>query len=167
MSGFCEAVMDEHSPTMECIVFVGIQGSGKSAFFKERFADTHLRINLDMLKTRHREAAFFQLCLESGMRCVIDNTNPTAKDRANYITLAKARGFDVTGYWFDVPVKDALGRNHARADGHKIPVPGLLRTAKILEPPAHAEGFDRLFRVQLQNGNFLVEPLTETTSSRE
>src|SRR5688572_1609072 len=81
LSGFCEVGTDEHFPTMECIVFVGIQGSGKSAFFKERFADTHLRINLDMLKTRHREAAFFQLCLETGMRCVIDNTNPTAKER--------------------------------------------------------------------------------------
>ena len=101
------------------------------------------------------------------MRCVIDNTNPTAKDRANYITLAKARGFDVAGYWFDVPVKEALARNHARAGGHKIPVPGLLRTAKILERPALAEGFDRLFRVQLQKEAFLVEPLTEETSSPE
>jgi predicted kinase len=146
---------------MECILFVGVQGSAKSAFFKERFADTHIRINLDMLKTRHREAAFFRLCLETGMPCVIDNTNPTAADRSNYITQAKTRQFQVTGFWFDVPVKDALARNNARVDGRRIPVPGVLRTAKILERPVFSEGFDRLFRVRLEDGSFVVEALAE------
>ena len=146
---------------MECILFVGVQGSGKSAFFKERFADTHIRINLDMLKTRHREAAFFRLCLETGMPCVIDNTNPTAADRSNYITQAKTRQFQVAGFWFDVPVKDALARNNARVDGRRIPVPGVLRTAKILERPVFSEGFDRLFRVRLEDGSFVVEALAD------
>ena len=40
---------------MEGVIFVGIQASGKSTFYRERFFDTHLRINLDMLKTRNRE----------------------------------------------------------------------------------------------------------------
>jgi predicted kinase len=35
---------------MEAVIFVGIQGSGKSTFYNERFVDTHIRINLDMLK---------------------------------------------------------------------------------------------------------------------
>ena len=39
----------------ECIIFVGIQGSGKSTFYKENFFKTHVRINLDMLKSRNRE----------------------------------------------------------------------------------------------------------------
>jgi transcriptional regulator with XRE-family HTH domain len=39
-------------PVVEAIIFVGIQASGKSTFYRERFFDTHLRINLDMLKTR-------------------------------------------------------------------------------------------------------------------
>jgi predicted kinase len=146
---------------MECIIFVGIQGSGKSAFFKERFADTHIRINLDMLKTRHREAAFFQLCLESGMPCVVDNTNPTSADRAPYIAQAKARRFAVAAYWFDVPVKEALARNHARPEGQKIPVPGVLRTAKILQRPMLSEGFNRMFRVRPAEGKFVVEVLED------
>jgi predicted kinase len=39
---------------MQLVILIGIQGSGKSSFFKERFVDTHIRINLDMLKTRRR-----------------------------------------------------------------------------------------------------------------
>ena len=40
---------------MEIILFIGIQATGKSSFFRERFFRTHVRVNLDMLKTRHRE----------------------------------------------------------------------------------------------------------------
>ena len=40
---------------MEAVILIGIQGAGKSTFYKDRFFNTHVRINLDMLKTRHRE----------------------------------------------------------------------------------------------------------------
>ena len=40
---------------MEAVVFMGIQGSGKSSFFRERFFSTHFHISLDLLKTRNRE----------------------------------------------------------------------------------------------------------------
>ena len=143
---------------MECVLFIGLQGSGKSAFFKERFSDTHVRITLDMLKTRTREARFFELCLETGQRCVIDNTNPERAERARYLGAAKARGFKVVGYWFDVPVKDALARNAARPEKQRVPVPGVLRTAKIMQPPQRADGFDELFRAQIVEGRFVVEP---------
>lgn len=53
---------EQNSP-MEVIILIGIQGSGKSSFYKARFADTHVRINLDMLKTRHREKLFFDACV--------------------------------------------------------------------------------------------------------
>jgi predicted kinase len=146
---------------MECVVFTGIQGTGKSAFFKDRFADTHVRINRDMLKTRGREARFFELCLDTGQRCVIDNTNPTIADRARYIAPARARSFAIIGYWFDVPVKEALARNAARPVGQRVPVPGVYRAAKLLERPQRAEGFDALFRVQIVESRFVVEPLSE------
>lgn len=144
---------------MECVLFIGVQGSGKSAFFKERFADTHVRINLDMLKTRTRETRFFELCLETSQRCVIDNTNPRREDRARYIAAAHARGFAIAAYWFDVPVKDAVARNAARPVAQRVPVPGLYRTAKLLQPPTRAEGIDALFRVRIVEGRFVVEPL--------
>ena len=39
---------------MEMILLVGAPGAGKSTFAR-RFHDSHLRINLDMLRTCHRE----------------------------------------------------------------------------------------------------------------
>ena len=132
---------------MECVVFIGLQGSGKSADFKARFADTHMRINRDMLKTKSRETRFFELCLETGQPCVVDNTNATLEERARFIRPAQARGFRVVGYWFDVPVKVAVARNAARTDRQRIPVVGIFATAKRFQPPTLAEGFAELFRV--------------------
>jgi predicted kinase len=34
---------------METVILIGIQGSGKSTFYRERFFDTLVRINLDLL----------------------------------------------------------------------------------------------------------------------
>ena len=42
--------------TMELALFIGIQATGKSSFYKERFYRTHVRVNYDMVKTRDREA---------------------------------------------------------------------------------------------------------------
>jgi hypothetical protein len=44
---------------MERILFIGIQVMEKSTFYRERFFRTHVRVNLDMLGTRHREEWLF------------------------------------------------------------------------------------------------------------
>lgn len=33
---------------MQAVIFVGLQGAGKTTFYKERFFATHLRLSLDM-----------------------------------------------------------------------------------------------------------------------
>ena len=80
---------------MQLIIFTGVQASGKSSFYLLNLAHSHLRINLDMLKTRHRENMIFEACLASKTKMVIDNTNPTKADRARYIQRAKDAGFEV------------------------------------------------------------------------
>ena len=40
---------------METVILVGIPGSGKTTFYRERFFETHVRISLDMLRMRDRE----------------------------------------------------------------------------------------------------------------
>ena len=92
---------------MEAVIFIGIQGSGKSTFYKERFVDTHIRINLDMLKTRHREQYLVNACIVAKQAFVVDNTNPTRADRSRYIEPAKAAGFKVIGYYFQPRSKPA------------------------------------------------------------
>lgn len=74
---------------MELIIFIGVQGAGKSTFYSNYFFHTHLRINLDMLKTKHREKLLIQACLDAKQPFVIDKTNPAYEDRQAYIDLAK------------------------------------------------------------------------------
>jgi predicted kinase len=144
---------------MQAVIFTGIQGSGKSTFYRERLFETHVRISMDLLKTRNREQAFLQLCLNTKQPFVVDNTNPRAADRARYIVLARQSGFRVTGYFFDVNLRTALGRNKSRSGRAVIPVPGVIGTWKRQEPPSMAEGFDELYRVSVDNtGQVLVEP---------
>ncbi|NHZ34831.1 hypothetical protein [Massilia rubra] len=70
---------------MEAIIFVGLQASGKSNFYKNNYFNTHLRISNDLLKTKYREKKLLDICLETSMPFVVDNTNPTREVRAKYI----------------------------------------------------------------------------------
>ena len=87
---------------MEAIIFIGIQAAGKSTFFQQRFFNTHVRINMDMLRTRNRERVLLAACLEAKQPFVIDNTNLTRQGRAGYISQAKAAGFSVAWYYFKI-----------------------------------------------------------------
>lgn len=143
---------------MEAVIFVGIQATGKSTFYHHRFGRTHLRINLDMLKTRHREQQFLSTCLDTRQRFVVDNTNPTPADRQRYIQPAQAQGFSITGYYFESKLADALIRNCDRTPDQQISDKGIRGTASRLILPAYDEGFDQLFYVRiLPHQKFAVE----------
>jgi predicted kinase len=147
---------------VEGVIFVGIQASGKSTFYRERFFDTHLRINLDMLKTRNREQILLRACIEAKQPFVIDNTNPSAEERARYIRPARSAGFRVLGYYFDVQIKEALTRNNERTGKDHIPEKGIFGTKKRLRVPDLEEGFDLLYRVRIdEEGRFVVEEWLE------
>jgi len=143
---------------MEAILFVGIQAAGKSTFYARGFFKTHIRLNLDMLHTRHREAILLNACLEAKQPFVIDNTNPTIIDWARYVIPASAYHFRVIGYYFQTSVQAALRRNVNRSAGERIPDKGLLGTYKRLQVPTLKEGFDQLFYVHLTDaGEFLMK----------
>jgi predicted ABC-type ATPase len=143
---------------MEAVIFTGVQGSGKTTFYQQRFLNTHVRISMDLLKTRHRERMFLNACLSTGQRFVVDNTNPRAADRAEYILAARAAGFRVVSCYFETSLKAALARNARRGGRAVIPVPGVIGTFKRIEAPSSAEGFDELLVVSIgQNGDFHVE----------
>lgn len=147
---------------MEAIIFTGIQASGKSSFYRECFFDTHLRINLDMLKTRHREDLLLRACIEAKQPFVVDNTNPSAEERVRYIEAARAGGFRVTGYYFRSSVKEALARNARRTGKTRIPEKGIFGTYKRLQVPNLEEGFSLLYHVHIdETGRFVVEEQPE------
>ena len=140
---------------MEAVVFVGLQASGKSSFYKERFFSTHVRISLDLLRTRNRERRLLTMCLETQQPFVIDNTNPTRAERAKYIDAAKSANYSVVGYYFRSKAEECLARNQQRAD--QVSDVGILSTAKKLELPTLEEGFDTLKYVRLTEAGFVVE----------
>ena len=128
----------------EAVIFVGLQGSGKTTYFEKHFAGTHAHVSRDIQKSAERAAAFAGECLRSGRSFVVDDTNATRAARAPYIREAKGAGFRVLCYFFYTPVRTAIGRNNHRKDKKPIPVPAILRTAKRLEPPSVEEGFDEI-----------------------
>jgi predicted kinase len=143
---------------MEAVILVGIQAAGKSTFYRERFFTSHLRVSLDLLRTRHRERALLTWCIQHRQPFVIDNTNPTVAERAVYITPAKAAGFRVVGYVFAPDVPASIARNAARPEAERVPAKAIGATRKRLEWPQYAEGFDELHYVEaIPGGGFQSE----------
>lgn len=143
---------------MEAVIFVGIQGAGKSTFFKKRFFDSHIRINLDMLRTKNREKLIFEACLKAKQNFVIDKTNLTRDAREKYISEAKRFDFKIVGYYFQTDLKQTIERNNQRTGKAKIPEKGIFSAFKRLQIPKFEEGFDELFYVSINDENdFVVE----------
>lgn len=141
---------------MEFIIFIGLPGCGKSSFYKERFFNTHMRVSLDMLRTRNREARLMEFCFTTKFPLVIDNTNVKAADRKQYIELAQLHGYKITGYYFKTDVKACLERNNLREGKAKVPASGFYSKLKQLQQPSFEEGFDQLYHVSLEREGFVV-----------
>jgi predicted kinase len=145
---------------MDLIVFIGLQGAGKSSFFRERFVATHAHVSKDLWpKARHRERRQRRLITEAlaaGRSVVVDNTNPSAEVRAPLIELGKRHGAHVVGYYFESNVQECLERNAKREGAARVPEVGFFATLKQLQRPSLAEGFDALFHVRLAPGGGFV-----------
>jgi predicted kinase len=132
----------------ELIVFVGIQGSGKSTYYRAHLAATHVHVSKDlMLNARDRDAKQHQLvvaALKAGQSVVVDNTSPTPAVREPLIRVGKAHGARVVAYYFATPVKDAVARNRGREGKARVPDVAIFVTAKKLVPPTLEEGFDEV-----------------------
>jgi len=143
---------------MEMVLFIGIQATGKSSFYLERFFRTHIRISGDMLKTKRRKELLVRACLEGKTPFVVDKMNLTRANRAAYIGPAKEAGFRICGYVFDSDLAAAIQRNARRNSTERIPEPGLRRANKTFEMPFFSEGFDQLFLVRMDGRDgFRVE----------
>jgi len=141
---------------MECVILIGLPASGKSTFFRERFAGTHDHVSKDLLRNnrqpQRRQDQLIAASLASGRSVVVDNTNPTVAARAPVIALARRHGAEVTGYFFVTEAGDALRRNRAREGRERVPDVAIFTVRKRLEPPTIAEGFDRLYSVRMNEG---------------
>lgn len=130
---------------MEAIILCGPQGAGKSTFCRERYWDSHVRINYDMLRTRRREAILLAACIEARQPFVVDATNPAALDRARYLLPAASAGFRLVGIEFRVATETALVRNAGRMGRARVPDKAVWATARKMESLSFAEGFDEIW----------------------
>lgn len=143
---------------MEAVILIGIPASGKTTFYLRRFFRTHVRINLDMLRTRRREKILTLACVEAKQKFVSDNTNRTPEIRALSIAPAKAAGFEIIGYYFPVQVTEAIQRNARRPPEDRVPAPAIGGAHKALILPTYSEGFDQLYSVTTdEQGEYLIQ----------
>ena len=141
---------------MELVILIGIQASGKSTFYKERFFNTHMRISMDLLNTRNKEQKFLDMCFSIQQRIVIDNTNPTKHERGKYIQMAKENNYRITGYYFQSKLENSIKRNKERKGKERIPDIGIKATYSKLELPTFDEDFDELYYVEINDNNFKI-----------
>jgi predicted kinase len=151
---------------MELVLFIGLQGSGKSSFYRERFAATHVHVSKDLWpNARKREARQRRLiaqALAEGRSVVVDNTNPLVEERAPLIALGRERGARVVGYAFESDLEVCLARNAGRVGRARVPDKALHITWRKLRWPSYAEGFDALFHVRVDpEGGFHVREWRE------
>jgi predicted kinase len=151
---------------MEVVLLVGLQGSGKSTFYRAHYAATHVLVSKDCFRNnrrpQRRQMQLIEEALKEGCSVVVDNTNPTVEDRAPIITLARSYGARVVGFFLDSCLGDCRERNARRAGRERVPDKALYITLNRLRKPRLTEGFDQLYQVRLTpEGRFIVDALEE------
>lgn len=148
---------------LELVILMGLPAAGKTTFFRERFASSHVHVSKDLFPNNRRPArrqeVLIDQALGAGRSVVVDNTNVTLQDRADLIAAARRHGARVIGYFFESSTRESVARNAARTGRARIPNVGIFAAAKRLAPPSRAEGFDELYRVRtVVGGGFEIAP---------
>ena len=167
---------------VELVVFVGIQASGKTTYYRRHLAESHAHVSLDTWRgkgnVRAKERAAIMAALAAAADSagatrgvVVDNTNVTAAARRRYGTYAadfarqagcRAR---LVAYFFDADLPGCLARNQQRPPPDQVPPPApyfvppaaIAAFAQRLEPPEFDEGFERIVRVRVAGEDFQTE----------
>src|SRR5262249_6287881 len=151
---------------LELVILIGLQASGKTSFFHERFAGSHMHVSKDLSpNARDRERKQQRLLRETlgaGRSIVLDNTNPSRQTRAGAIAIARSLDVKVIGFYFESRLAVCVERNNKRAGKAKVPEVALRATASRLERPTLGEGFAELWYVSIGPDGFVVEPWTQT-----
>lgn len=146
-------------PPAELAILVGLPGAGKTSFVRARLSG-HVHVSKDLMgSTRDRNTRQLTLVIQAlaGRRSVVvDNTNLKMADRAPLIAAAHVAGVNAVGYFFDATAKECLARNRTREGKARVPDVAIHVARARLEPPTREEGFDALYVVRAEGGEFEI-----------
>ena len=167
--------------SVELILFVGVQASGKTTFYRRRMQASHIHVSLDNWRGKGNVRGREERAIRAGLAAaaqsggavrgvVVDNTNTARQTRARYFEMARAftasTGCPVRAiaYWFDCPLPECLARNADRpmkspaGQPYFVPAEVIASFSEMLEPPGRGEGFDEIWRIRpAPQREFLVE----------
>jgi predicted kinase len=137
--------------SLECAILVGLPGAGKSTFYRARLSGTHVLVSKDLYpRSGNRQARMLRdiaRALGEGRSVAVDNTNPSRRDRAPIIELARACGARLVAYHVRATTREAVARNEGRTGSGRVPRVAIFTVARRLEPPGRDEGFHEVFDV--------------------
>lgn len=142
------------------ILFMGIQASGKTSFYKKHLND-YEHISLDVLNTRNKERLAIEECISKNKSFVVDNTNPCKEDRKRYFDMIKNTDYKVVGYYFRSAISESIERNEGRTGKQYVPRCAIASTFNKLELPSFEEGFSQLYYVHIDNDEFIIQNWSE------
>ena len=150
----------DHRPTRTdisiAVIFVGVQGAGKTEFYRRYFSDAYRRIALSDIGTRQAERAIIRDCISQGVSYVLDSQNLTREDRRRYFARAREAGYRIIGYYFPSTEEDSLDRAGLTYD--KNAQRRQKKAFDRLEPPEYNEGYDELYSVTMtRSGDYTAE----------
>ena len=144
-------------------MLIGLPASGKTSFYRERFAQSHAHVSKDAFprarNRARRQARLIREALSRGCSVVLDNTNINREQRQQAIALARESGARVVGYYFPSTPSECLARNQARQGRARVPAVAIFACAKQLQAPSLQEGFDALYEVHLREDRFELSAL--------
>lgn len=77
---------------LELVIFTGLPGSGKSTYFREHFAATHVHVSKDLMPNARgredRQRMQIEAALAAGRSVAVDNTNPSREAHARVPDVA-------------------------------------------------------------------------------
>lgn len=147
--------------SIELVLLVGLPASGKSTFYRERLAESHVLVSKDTMRKgsnrAKRQRRAIEAAFSEGRSVAVDNTNVSREERGSAIEVARLYGARVIVYHFAESVAACRERNALRDGAACVPLVAIYAAAKRYEEPSFEEGIESIHRVTLTPDGFEVD----------